>query len=136
MDRRETLREVFKDTQQFYREEPILAAAVEQSRTQTKLYEANDYPLIPQSRACNGLVRVSQSKTFEAAMRLKKAHPTQKIGVLNFAAATRPGGGVKNGSSAQEESLCRCSTLYPTLDQKWLWENYYCLLYTSPRPRH
>ena len=46
MDRREILREVFKDTQRFCREEPILAAAVEQSRTQTKLYEANDYPII------------------------------------------------------------------------------------------
>ena len=37
MDRREILREVFKDTQRFYREEPILAAAVEHSRKQTKL---------------------------------------------------------------------------------------------------
>lgn len=44
---------------------------------------------------------------------------------LNFASATRPGGGVKNGSSAQEESLHRCSTLYSTIDRRWLWERYY-----------
>lgn len=45
--------------------------------------------------------------------------------MLNFASATNPGGGVKTGSSAQEESLCRCSTLYPTLNQRWLWDQYY-----------
>lgn len=32
---------------------------------------------------------------------------------------------MKTGSSAQEESLCRCSTLYPTLTQDWLWNQYY-----------
>ena len=44
---------------------------------------------------------------------------------LSFASATRLGGGVKNGSSAQEESLCRCSTLYPTIDSGRFWERYY-----------
>ena len=58
-------------------------------------------------------------------MRLHEAHPDAKIAVLNFASATNPGGGVKSGSSAQEESLCRCSTLYPTLNQRRLWDQYY-----------
>lgn len=65
---------------------------------------------------------VTKSKTFEAAMRLRKERPDAKIAVLNFASATNPGGGVKSGSSAQEESLCRCSTLYPTLNQRKLWD--------------
>ena len=70
-------------------------------------------------------VRVTKHKTFEAAMALHKEFPNKKIAVLNFASAIQPGGGVKHGSSAQEESLCRCSTLFPTIDRKWLWQSYY-----------
>lgn len=41
--------------------------------------------------------------------------PLPKIGVLNFASAKNPGGGFLGGSRAQEESLARSSTLYPSL---------------------
>lgn len=39
----------------------------------------------------------------------------QKIGILNFASATLEGGGWLTGAQAQEESIARSSTLYPTL---------------------
>lgn len=46
-----------------------------------------------------------------------------KIGCLNFASAKNPGGGFLSGAQAQEESLARASSLYPTLT-KYLSEMY------------
>lgn len=43
------------------------------------------------------------------------ARPPSRIGILNFASAKKPGGGFLSGASAQEESIARSSTLYPSL---------------------
>lgn len=134
--RKQQLIEVFQDTQKFYTENKTLAAVVAYGRQKTKLYNPDDYPQLPAADPKPSCIQVTAAKTFGAAINLQKASLSRKIAVLNFASATRPGGGVKNSSSAQEESLCRCSTLFPTIDRKWLYEKYYAANRLARDNRH
>ena len=117
--------EIFRDTQTLYTESDLLRDAVKKSRDETRLYAVDDYPELNRHPDRDGLVTVTAARTFEAAMKLHGEYPGKRIAVLNFASATCPGGGVLKGSGAQEESLCRCSTLYPTLDQEKIWKSFY-----------
>jgi len=125
VDRRTRLAEIFRDTQQFYRTNRVLVEALENTKRRTLLYETGKAPRFPSEKTRAGTISVTKFRTFEAAIRLTKENPGKRIAVLNFASATNPGGGVVNGSSAQEECLCRCSTLYPALNRASLWEGYY-----------
>lgn len=56
--------------------------------------------------------------------------------VHNFASSTTPGGGVVKGSGAQEECLCRCSTLYFSLNTKEMWDGFYAPHRAMNNPKH
>lgn len=55
--------------------------------------------------------------TLQGCAEMAASQQYQRIGVLNFAPAKKPGGGFLNGKVTQEESLARSSALYPSLRQ-------------------
>ena len=77
-------------------------------------------------------IMVSKKRSFEAS----SAYKGMKVCVHNFASATNPGGGVVKGSSAQEESLCRVSNLYPCLNDKDAWSMFYYPHRKEKNPLH
>ncbi len=127
MDNFNTLKriEIFKDTMEWIVNDKDLRKAA--SRSQTFIFWPDDYPY-EQSAISEGdlaTIKVTKERTFEAAMRLRNENPDACIAVLNFANAFVPGGGVVEGCSAQEESLCRCSTLYSQLIKKTEFYKYH-----------
>ena len=97
------------DTQHQYESNEELMNAVKHSIEHQYMVDEErdiDQPAV----ACHTKFIVSPKRSFEAA----KGYPGKKVTVLNFA-NNHSVGGSPFSAGAQEESLCRCSTLYPCL---------------------
>ena len=72
----------------------------------------------------NGIhqVTVEATDTIDAALRY---YNKAKAVILNFASWTTPGGMVWQGSGAQEESICRQTTLYPCISDLKMKKQFY-----------
>ena len=116
--------EIFRDTERRYTSDPTLMQAVQQS-TKNQVFIAESKSVIVPSvyKTEKANVIVSGKRSLEAAESYAKQG--KKVCVLNFASATNPGGGVVNGSSAQEECICLCTTLYPCLNTDAMWTAFY-----------
>lgn len=117
--------EVFEDTMAWINADPDLSASVNTAKKNTQVFYEDDYPAFDFTKTRDMVVTVSGDRSFQAAMRLKKEYPDAKVAVMNFANAFHAGGGVTKGASAQEESLCRTSTLYPLLYRNFLRYSFY-----------
>ncbi len=116
--------QVFQDTQKWCEENVKLAASIIVAKKNTVVFWEDDYPAFDQQKTFETTINISKDRSFQAAKRLKK-DGYNKIAVMNFANAFHAGGGVTRGASAQEESLCRTSTLYPLLYRKTLGDTFY-----------
>ena len=98
------------DTQRRYETIPELTRAVEWSIENQYMVAEEENIDLPVTDTVDTRYIVSGKRSFEAA----KEYNGKKVAVLNFANNVAIGG-APYSAGAQEESLCRCSTLLPCL---------------------
>lgn len=114
---------IFKDTQMQCISDPYLKEAIRKTNEnqefiseEMELEETENYREYENSK-----IIISGKRTLEAA----KDYPGKKVCVLNFADALIPGGMVFQGAATQEETICRCSTLYESIARDEMVEKFY-----------
>ena len=116
---------VFLDTQDRIQDEPELHRLVQESIDAQYVNEDGAFEEKEKDEdhrfSSEAKITVSDKRTLEAA----GAYGGRKVCILNFANAFHPGGGVRSGAIAQEESICRISTLYANLTDKTMLEAFY-----------
>lgn len=116
------LTECFRDTMRQLKEDRELAERTLRMKAGTVLYLKGYEAVAPEVKSETPDVFVVRDTAFRCAAPLAMCG---KTAVLNFANAYSPGGGVTQGVMAQEECLCRSSSLYAALTLPYIIKNYY-----------
>ena len=135
MSTREERVSVFQDTLNWVQSDAELSASIKAAKGKTEIFYEDDYPPFRRDRNSDTKITDTGDRIYQAAMRLHREDPSAKIAVMNFANAFHAGGGVTSGASAQEECLCRTSTLYPLLYRRSLRDTFYRHHYDLNTPK-
>ena len=112
-ERRQGNRKVMQETLTAIGRSPELGESMERSLSRMSVFIDGEVPPSAPRYGKDAKVIVSRKRSAEAAWAYDGRGRTA---VLDFASGTNPGGGARSGSNAQEESLCRISTLLPLLE--------------------
>ncbi|MBQ0026054.1 MAG: TIGR02452 family protein [Lachnospiraceae bacterium] len=133
--KKSTLSRIFFDTFDYCEEDDTLSEAVKTTvENQTVILESDPLQIQLAGFQSPAEVIVSDKRCIEAAS--SYARKGQKVCVLNFASAGVTGGGVKEGESALEESICRVSTLFRSIARPEIWEKFYLPHRKNINPLH
>ena len=114
-ERRQNNRNVMQETLSATGSIPELKVSIEKSITNMDIFIDGEISPSAPRYGKDAEVIVSRKRSAAAAWTYKDRGRTA---ILDFASGTNPGGGARNGSNAQEESLCRISTLLPLLESE------------------
>lgn len=119
---RDTRVQSFKNTRELYSSDKLLINSINETKKKTNLY-FEGFIAVKENIYDNEII-FERLSSLNAS---KKYAKLGKVGLLNFASGTHPGGGVLTGANAQEESICRASTLYKCLNDESgnLYEDFY-----------
>ncbi|KAF7296105.1 DUF2263 domain-containing protein [Mycena kentingensis (nom. inval.)] len=104
-------------------------SATEYYPPDSEVLSAWSTPLPAPTEPTKPQIILAKTSTLEG---IRVLDPSTRRGVLNFASATRPGGGFLGGARAQEESLARSSNIYSSLMTP-AGQRFYTLHKTGPQ---
>ena len=106
--------QIFEETMALCKNDEVLRTEVTKSISGQRIFwQDEEIGASPEKQEDETKIFLVDERTVKAGERYAKQG--LKVCILNFASSVTPGGGVVRGTTAQEESICRITSLYPAL---------------------